>query len=340
MSFQHIRGHEKILSILARILKTRRIAHAYLFSGLEGIGKRLGAIAFSKTLLCLSAGLESCGKCSACVQVDQGNHPDFFLVEPDEKGTISINAIRNMKRALSRTSFAGGYKLCVIDNAEKMNVSAQNALLKTLEEPTPDTVIFLISAQPYLLLPTILSRCQHLKFQPLAPGTALALVTEKQAVDERTGSLMVALSGGSPGKALELEVDSLKDLIESWIDRLSSPSARGKDPDLLALGEIFFRDKENLKVRLNFLRLWFRDMILHKIYGDPERLLNRDKAGIIALHSQRWSLEKLLQSLLWIEDHQQAIDRNVNSQLSIEALFMKLYANSEGSGQERTHLRS
>jgi len=336
VSFQHIRGHEKILSILARIIKTRRVSHAYLFSGLEGIGKRLAAIAFSKTLLCSSAGLESCGNCSACVQVDQGNHPDLSLVEP-EKGTITIDAIRNIKRGLSRTSFVGGYKLCVIDNAEKMNANAQNGLLKTLEEPTRDTVIFLVTGHPYLLLPTILSRCQHLKFQPLAPATAAALVMEKEAVDELTASLMVALTGGSPGKALGLEIDSFKELTESWVDRLSSPSARGKDPDLFALGEIFSRDKDSLHLKLNFLRLWFRDMILHKIYGDPERLLNRDKADVVALHGHHWSLEKLVKALFWIEDHHQAIDRNVNPQLSMEALFIKLHSKSEGSLQDRAH---
>lgn len=334
MSFQHIRGHERILRIVARILKTGRISHAYLFSGLGGIGKRLVAIAFSKTLLCSSAGLESCGKCSACAQVDQGNHPDLFLVEP-EKDIITIDAIRNMKRGLSRTSFAGGYKLCVIDDAEKMNISAQNGLLKTLEEPTPDTVIILVTAQPYLLLPTILSRCQHLQFQPLTPAAAAALVREKHAVDERTASLMVTLTGGSPGKALELETDFLRELIESWVDRLSTPSSRGKDPDLFALGEAFSRHKERLQIRLNFLRLWFRDMILYRVYEDPERLLYRDQAEAIALHSHRWSLEHLVQALCWIEDHHQAIEHNVNAQLSLEALFIKLEANRECSVQER-----
>jgi DNA polymerase-3 subunit delta' len=336
VSFQHIRGHEKILSILARIIKTRRVSHAYLFSGLEGIGKRLAAIAFSKTLLCSSGGLESCGSCSACVQVDQGNHPDFFLVEP-EKGTITIDAIRNIKRGLSRTSFAGGYKFCVIDSAEKMNANAQNGLLKTLEEPTPDTVIFLITGNPYLLLPTILSRCQHLRFQALAPETAAALVMEKEAVDALTASLMVELTGGSPGKALELESDSFKELAESWVDCLSSASSQGQDPDLFSLGETFSRDKDSLHLRLNFLRLWFRDMILYKIYGDPGRLLNRDKADVIARYGHHWSLEKLVKALFWIEDHHQAIDRNVNPQLSLEALFMKLHSKREGSLQERAH---
>ena len=181
-------------------------------------------------------------------------------------------------------------------------------------------MIFLVTGHPYLLLPTILSRCQHLKFQPLAPATAAALVMEKEAVDELTASLMVALTGGSPGKALGLEIDSFNELLPAIVSASS-----------------IARDKDSLHLRLNFLRLWFRDMILHKIYGDPERLLNRDKADVIALHSHHWSLEKLVKALFWIEDHHQAIDRNVNPQLSLEALFMKLQSKSEGSLQERAH---
>lgn len=327
MSFNHIRGHEKILKILTRVIKTRRLSHAYLFSGNEGIGKRLTAIAFAKILLCSSEGSESCGDCSACVQVDGGNHPDLIMVEP-QKGTITIDNVRNIKRELSRKSFAGGYKICVIDEAEKMNVRAENALLKTLEEPSPDTLIILITGQPYLLLPTILSRCQHIKFQPLSNSIAAELVMEKGKVDRQTAALMVSLTGGSPGKALELKIDYFKELRDSWVDQ-SSSSLRVEGEGTFNLAEDFGSEKDKVNLKLNLLRLWYRDMILYKIYGNSDCLLNKDKADEIAIQSSFWSLEKLLNALFWIEEYHQTIDRNVNPQLTMEALFMRLNTRSE-----------
>ena len=210
MNFDQIRGHQKILKLLTQVVHTKRLAHAYIFSGLDGIGKRLTALALAKNLLCSSGGGKSCGICSACIQVDRGSHPDLMMIEP-EKGVITIDSIRNLKRALSRKSFSGGYKVCLIDDADKMNLQAENALLKTLEEPTPDTVIILITGKPYRLLPTVLSRCQHLKFQPLAPFDASELIMAGVAGVERDDALLMAsLTGGSPGKAFTLKVEQLK----------------------------------------------------------------------------------------------------------------------------------
>ncbi|RLA95400.1 MAG: DNA polymerase III subunit delta' [Deltaproteobacteria bacterium] len=322
MSFQHIRGHERILKILTRIIETRRLAHAYLFSGPEGIGKRLTALAFSKIILCSSESKGSCGNCPDCIQVDQSNHPDLILVEPQE-GKITVDNIRNIKRELSRKSFAGGYKLCIINNAEKMNENSQNALLKTLEEPSPATTIILITSQPYLLLPTIISRCQHLKFQPLSLSSATEVVMKKGGFEPQIASFLVALSGGSPGKALKLNIDSFKELRKAWINYLGLLS-KVQNEDILKFAEEFSHDKEISDLKLNFLRLWYRDIILYKIYGNTDHLLNKDKTSEIASQSSFWSLKDLLEILVLIEEYQQNLERNANFQLTMETLFMKL----------------
>ena len=135
-----------------------------------------------------------------------------MIVEP-AKGVITIDSIHNLKRALTWKSFSGGYKVCLIDDADKMTLQAENALLKTLEEPTPDTVIILITGKPYRLLPTVLSRCQHLQFQPLALFDASELIMAGVAGIERDGTLLMAsLTGGSPEKAFTLKVGQLKRL--------------------------------------------------------------------------------------------------------------------------------
>jgi len=322
MSFDQIRGHQKILDLLSRVIRNKKIAHAYIFSGLEGIGKRLTALALAKNLLCVAGSGESCGKCSACMHIDQGNHPDVMMIEP-EKGVIVIDNIRNLKRELSRKSFSGGYKVCVIDEAEKMNVQASNALLKTLEEPTPDTVIILITEKPYHLLPTVLSRCQHLKFQPLSFSDASELIREKSGANEADALLMASFTGGSPGKALALTGEDFKGVRDLWIRQLMS-SATVEGEMIFDGKKNYVSDKERLDLKLNLLRLWYRDLLLHKIYGSSAFFSNKDKIEDIAAHGKAFSLEKLLTALFEIEKYTQALEYNANPQLTLDALFMRL----------------
>lgn len=328
MNFEQIRGHRKILEVLTRVVQTKRLAHAYVFSGLEGIGKRLTALTLAKNLLCSSGGGKSCGNCSACIQVDRGSHPDLTMIEP-EKGVITIDSIRNLKRELSRKSFSGGYKVCLIDDADKMNLQAENALLKTLEEPTPDTVIILITGKPYRLLPTVLSRCQHLKFQPLALFDASELIMAGVAGVERDDALLMAsLTGGSPGKAFTLKVGQLKELRDSWINQ-SRFFARTEDEKFFVGEGNFLNDKEDVDLKLNLLRLWYRDLVLYKIYGNVDFVLNKDKKEEIASQSSALSLERLLNALLGTEKYSTALEYNVNPQLTLEAILMMLNPENE-----------
>jgi len=327
VNFDQIRGHRKILELLTRVVQTKRLAHAYVFSGPEGIGKRLTAVALAKNLLCSSGGGRNCGTCSACIQVDRGSHPDFMMVEP-EKGVITIDSIRNLKRELSRKSFSGGYKVCLIDDADKMNLQAENALLKTLEEPTPDTVIILITGKPYHLLPTVLSRCQHLKFQPLTLFDASELIMTGAGMERDDALLMASLTGGSPGKAFTLNVGQLKELRDSWVNQVGFFS-KGEGGDFFGGEEKFLSDKEDVDLKINLLRLWYRDLILYKIYGNVDWVLNKDKAEEIVLQSSTLTLERLLNALLGTEKYSTTLEYNANPQLTLEALLMTLNPKSE-----------
>jgi DNA polymerase-3 subunit delta' len=326
--FDQIRGHRKILELLTRVVQTKTLAHAYVFSGLEGIGKHLTALALSKNLLCSSGEGISCGTCAACTQVDRGSHPDLMMIEP-EKGAITIDSIRSLKRELSRKSFSGGYKVCLINDADKMNLQAENALLKTLEEPTPDTVIILITAKPYRLLPTVLSRCQHLKFQPLALFEASELIMEGMAGVERDDALwMASLTGGSPGKAFAFNVGQLKGLRDSWINQTRF-GVQNEDEKLFVGEENFLNDKENFDLKLNLLRLWYRDLLLFKIYGNSDWVLNKDKTEEIASQCSSLTLERLLNALLGTEKYSATLEYNANPQLMLEAILMMLNPKKE-----------
>jgi len=323
VNFDQIRGHKKILELLTRVVHTKRLAHAYVFSGLDGIGKRLTALALANNLLCSSGGGKSCGTCSACIQVDRGSHPDLMMIEP-AKGVITIDSIRNLKRELSRKSFSGRYKVCLIDDADKMTLQAENALLKTLEEPTPDTVIILITGKPYRLLPTVLSRCQHLQFQPLALFDTSELIMAGVAGIERDDALLMAsLTGGSPGKAFTLKVGQLKRLRDSWINQ-SRFFARTGDENFFVEEENFLSDKGDVDLKLNLLRLWYRDLVLYKIYGNVDCVLNKDKTEEIASQSSALSLGRLLNALLGTEKYSTSLEYNANPQLTLEAILMTL----------------
>ena len=319
LSFDHIRGHERVLLVIKRILASDRLSHAYLFTGPDGIGKRLVAGAFAKTLLCSSGGTESCDRCASCTQADAGNHPDLHAVSPD-KAAISIESIRELQQGLSRTSFAGRYKVCIVDDADTMTDAAQNAFLKTLEEPTPDTILFLITGKQYSLLPTIRSRCQQLAFQPLATEIAAALIIDKTGIDEQSAHLLASITAGSPGKALQVDIAEIEEMRERLVQGMSENYGK----DLFSFAEAFSNDKELLDFRLNLARLWLRDLMYYKIYEKTDGVLNSDKTEDVVLQSRLWDLDKLVDALFRIEEHSLSLESNVNPRLVTEDLFLKL----------------
>src|ERR1044072_7952675 len=168
MSLAEIVGHTKQLAMLRSALSAERLHHAYLFIGPDGIGKRTAAIALAKAIHCEATNNDFCGICVNCARISDGNHPDFRLIQPlPDKKEISIQQIRELERELNYRSFGGKRKIALIDPATLMNLSAQNALLKTLEEPPENCWIVLLAPNSGGLLPTVRSRCVRLSFAPL-----------------------------------------------------------------------------------------------------------------------------------------------------------------------------
>lgn len=190
MSFDSILGQELPKQILSRALENGSIAHAYLFFGPESIGKRLTALEFARALNCEQSGPQSaCGHCNSCSKIDRGLHPDIFIVEPVKstptarESLIKIDPIRNLQRKLSYLPYEGRSKVAIIDGAESMNLQAANTFLKTLEEPPGQTIIIMIASNPNLLLPTIISRCQALKFHALSTSQVKEILLKKLQAD-------------------------------------------------------------------------------------------------------------------------------------------------------------
>src|SRR5262245_24561078 len=182
MPFSAIAGHRPVIELLSRAAARNTLPQSLVFAGPQGVGKRLTAVALAQTLNCerLIAGplpADACGTCAACARIARGVHADVLVVEPGDSGAIKVDQVRE---AIDRTAYRpleGRRRLVIIEEADALVPEAQNALLKTLEEPPPASVFVLITARPDLLLPTVRSRCQRLRFGPLPPAEVAAVLT-------------------------------------------------------------------------------------------------------------------------------------------------------------------
>ncbi len=322
MTFDQILGHEHQKEILRRGLVNGRIAHAYLFSGPDGIGKRLMAMALARAIVCLEQ--RGCGHCQACRKIDHQNHPDLHILEPDGS-SIKIEQVRAFQRDLNLKPLEASRKICMIEQAETMTAGAANALLKTLEEPRGDTLLILLTAQPNRLLETIRSRCQPLPFTR-HPNSRIQAELEKQlGIDATESHVLAALSEGSFKKAFgkdrELYLEQRRDLLKT-LTGLSS----GSILPILDFAEQLAADKTILIDILEIFQAFFRDVLMTLEGRGDEELVNLDlkhKVHRVAAHENVASILDKLDALMTVR---RQLDRNVNRQLAMEVLLLKLAA--------------
>ncbi|HEY8506526.1 MAG TPA: DNA polymerase III subunit delta' [Gemmataceae bacterium] len=234
MGWDRIRGHELVRRQLEAAWKRGRLGHAYLFAGPEGVGKALFARELARALLCEAKAdrLEACDRCPACRQVDAGTHPDFFTAgRPEDKLELPIEVVRELAGHLALRPARGGHKVAILDDADDLNEASANCFLKTLEEPPLGSVLILIGRDPERQLPTIVSRCQVVRFAPLPAAVVDAVLAEQGVADPAQRERFVRLAGGSVGQALALNDPEL------WAFRGTLLEAVAADrPDLFALG--------------------------------------------------------------------------------------------------------
>ncbi len=208
MSWQRVRGHESLVEAFDRVVRRGRLAHAYLFTGPPGVGKRLFAEELAKALLCEAppgARLEACDRCPSCLQVAADTHPDFFVAgRPEDSLELPIEVVRELCRSFALKPARGRGKVAILDDADDLNDAAANCFLKTLEEPPPRSVLILLGTSADLQLPTILSRCQVVRFAPLPEAVVADLLRAQGVEDAVLIERLARLSGGSPGQAMAL----------------------------------------------------------------------------------------------------------------------------------------
>ncbi|MEN6622174.1 MAG: DNA polymerase III subunit delta' [Smithella sp.] len=324
MSFNDIYGHERQIAILKKTMAQRRVGHAYLFSGINAVGKRTLAGEFAKALNCEKADTiqDSCGQCSSCLKIQHANHADVLLVKADGQ-FIRINAIREIQERMKFRPFEGGWRTVIIDEADKMNDHAANALLKTLEEPSASNILILISSRPYSMPATIISRCRHMQFNPLPATIIASYLTEQKGMDQQKSYTLAGLAGGSIGRALELDEENISTFRTEIMQLLIN--AKKDDPiSLLNLASNFGQDKNKIKQGLDIINSCFRDALIFKETRKSEMIINTDKFSFIDILAKNLTGNQILQNISLISKAWESIEQNVNKTLTLETMAFKL----------------
>ena len=317
MPFKGIAGHSGPIATIRRILGSGRVAHAYLFSGPEGIGKKMVATAFIEALFCGKA--EGCGECISCRKILSGNHPDIHTLEPDGQ-FIKVDQVRGLQKDLSYRPYEALRKACIIDGADRFNLSSGNSLLKTLEEPPGNALIILLATNIDTVLPTIRSRCQQLSFSGV-PVEEIAGFLENNGVDADIARVAASLAEGSIARALTLCSEEIMAERSEVITTACNLSLKNMI-DLFSFGEQFDKDREKTLQIIGILTSFWRDM-LHLASGSSD-LVNSDLSTLLERETSRRSRETLLRGIEHLGKTRQALLRNANVRLSMDVLSMQL----------------
>jgi DNA polymerase-3 subunit delta' len=334
--FREIIGQEKAIVFLRRAIANGKIAPAYLFTGIQGIGKATTAMAFALLLNCMEpVDEDGCKQCSSCKKLIDGNHPDLVIIEPDkEKKGIGIDQIRQINRHLAFSPALGPYRIVIIDPAEKMTDEASNAFLKTLEEPPPNNIFILNVRDQRDLLPTIVSRCQKVPFKPLAADQIVTLLEGEGNVDKQKAKIVARLSEGSPGRALKLAGDDFFAARVDWINMLHSVVDEPSDR-LLDLAQAYAgsgkRATNNKGLRddstafmLGVWKSWYRDVLSVKLGGTLDLVLNSDLSDHINKASNLYTVDALMRSLAIIARAEYDLMSNKNVLYILERSLLGL----------------
>ncbi|PKM59292.1 MAG: DNA polymerase III subunit delta' [Firmicutes bacterium HGW-Firmicutes-4] len=327
--FEKIQGHQTITDHLEKEINTSEVSHAYLFSGIDGIGKKKTAREFAKALLCQNQRDKGCDHCPVCTQIDHENYPDVKIIGPKAgESSIKISQVREMISELSIKPYSGNWRINIIDGAERMTPEAQNSLLKSLEEPLSYNIFILITSQTQSILPTIRSRCQSYHFQPLPIVDTEAIIFQEAEFDKKTVAEAVRSSGGSPGMALHLLNNSEIQKERTHYLRELYSLLKGDEIKVFTLAEVLSKDKATSQEILEFFIHWFYEVNLllegHPLphYGDPNPA-HRAYHQLLENEKNQAIIKTLFEMMATIQ-------YNVNLRLQWEKCFIKIMKIQKG----------
>ena len=322
--FRDILGNESVVRHFQTALKQRNISHAYLLNGEDGSGKMMLATAFARALQCEEGGIEACGRCKSCMQAASGNHPDISYVT-HEKSIISVDDIRlQLNAAIQIKPYSAPYKVFIIDEAEKMNEQAQNALLKTLEEPPEYAVILLLVDNESLLLQTILSRVVRLDTRPLSSKAICDYLVQKLAIPEYHTQLAAGFACGNLGRALRFassaEFEERKEAILHLLRHLDQMTTS----EIVSAIKPLTEEKSAIADELDLILLWFRDVLILKASQKTDELVYKGEVSELRRYAATRSFAALNRVIQGVETAKDRLKANVSADTVLELLFLTM----------------
>lgn len=323
--FDGIVGHDEIIEHLQNSIRLGKVSHAYIFGGESGSGKKLIANLFAMTLQCEEHGIEPCLKCASCKKAMSKNHPDIISVTHEKPNSIGIEEIRKqLIDDVAIKPYTGPYKIYLVNDAHKLTLQAQNALLKTIEEPPSYVVIILLTDNMDALLPTITSRCVTLGLKPIRENLVKEYLVDRLHIPEYDADIQASFAQGNIGKAQQMATsEEFAQMTENALQLLKY-SHEAELYELVDAIKKMSEEKENIFDYLDLFRMWFRDVLLFKATREVDSLVFKQEIKFIKEQARRSSYEGLEDIISSIQKAEARLRANVNFDLTMELLFLTI----------------
>lgn len=327
-SFKDVVGHKDILKYISSAVENNRISHAYILNGERGSGKKMLANLFAMTLLCETGDNEPCGKCHSCKQAESGNHPDIIRVTHEKPNSISVDDIRTqVNNTVDIKPYQGPYKVYIIPQADMMTPQAQNAILKTIEEPPSYAVFLLLTENAETLLPTINSRCVMLKLRNIKDTLIKKYLMENLEIPDYKADMCTAFAQGNMGRAIMLaNSDHFNEIREEAVQLLKHISEMELNEIVAAVKNISVYKLE-ITDYLDIIMIWYRDVLLYKATKEIDKVVFKDQLQSIKEQARKSSYEGIELILESLEKAKARLKANVNFDLVMELLFLTIKEN-------------
>ena len=327
-SFKDVVGHKDILKYISSAVENNRVSHAYILNGERGSGKKMLANLFAMTLLCETGDNEPCGKCHSCKQAESGNHPDIIRVTHEKPNSISVDDIRTqVNNTVDIKPYQGPYKVYIIPQADMMTPQAQNAILKTIEEPPSYAVFLLLTENAETLLPTINSRCVMLKLRNIKDTLIKKYLMENLEIPDYKADMCTAFAQGNMGRAIILaNSDHFNEIREEAVQLLKHISEMELNEIVAAVKNISVYKLE-ITDYLDIIMIWYRDVLLYKATKEIDKVVFKDQLQSIKEQARKSSYEGIELILESLEKAKARLKANVNFDLVMELLFLTIKEN-------------
>lgn len=336
MLFDTVQGQAPAIATLRNALGQDRVAHAYLFIGPAGVGKKKTAFTLAQAILCREQPKEGCGACAACASVVAGTHPDLLVVAPESgKQSVVIDQVRELQRLLSLKPVFGGKKIAILDEAHQLTTQAQSALLKIVEEPLGDALLILLTVNSATLSRPLLSRCQQVRFSSLSLPLVEKLLIQEHGKDPVPARALALHSRGSVGRALALDPEVFTEE-RKYVEEELQKIGKASFPDLSRFAEWLVADRVRKSAaaeeregrstgdRLELVLSWYEEVLRCAVLGEGGVVRHHEALSAVSQSATMLGVSGALRQLAIVYDTIQAFGRNANKQLAVEDMLLQL----------------